>query len=82
MSEPTPPMAVLSPRDVRKIAMTSTSSFRPRTHPMQDLREFTRELMVGAERDLETELDWVAIDHWNTDNPHVHVLIRGRADGG
>jgi type IV secretory pathway VirD2 relaxase len=49
---------------------------------MQDLREFTRELMVGAERDLGTELDWVAIDHWNTDNPHVHVLIRGRADRG
>jgi hypothetical protein len=49
---------------------------------MQDLREFTRELMVGAERDLGTKLDWVAIDHWNTDNPHVHVLIRGRADGG
>ena len=46
---------------------------------MQDLREFTRELMVGTERDLGTELDWVAID---TDNPHVHVLIRGRADGG
>jgi type IV secretory pathway VirD2 relaxase len=38
--------------------------------------------MVGAERDLGTELDWVAIDHWSTDNPHVHVLIRGRADGG
>jgi type IV secretory pathway VirD2 relaxase len=49
---------------------------------MQNLREFTRELMVGAERDLGTELDWVAIDHWSTDNPHVHVLIRGRADGG
>jgi hypothetical protein len=24
----------------------------------------------------------VAVDHWNTDNPHVHVLIRGRADNG
>jgi len=24
----------------------------------------------------------VAVDHWNTDNPHVHVLIRGRADDG
>jgi type IV secretory pathway VirD2 relaxase len=31
---------------------------------------------------LGTRLDWVAVDHWNTDNPHVHVLIRGRADDG
>ena len=49
---------------------------------MQDLRAFTRELMTDAERDLGTKLDWVAVDHWNTDNPHVHVLIRGRADDG
>jgi type IV secretory pathway VirD2 relaxase len=38
--------------------------------------------MVDAERDLATRLDWVAVDHWNTDNPHVHVLIRGRGDDG
>src|SRR5258707_13704498 len=24
----------------------------------------------------------IAVDHWNTDNPHVHVLIRGRGDDG
>jgi hypothetical protein len=24
----------------------------------------------------------VATDHWNTDNPHVHVLIRGKAGDG
>ena len=35
-----------------------------------------------SRRDLGTRLDWVAVDHWNTDNPHVHVLIRGRADDG
>ena len=35
-----------------------------------------------SRRDLGTKLDWVAVDHWNTDNPHVHVLIRGRADDG
>jgi type IV secretory pathway VirD2 relaxase len=45
-----------------------------------DLKTFTRELMRDVERDLGTKLDWVAVDHWNTDNPHVHVLIRGRAD--
>ncbi|MGH6707544.1 MAG: relaxase/mobilization nuclease domain-containing protein [Bradyrhizobium sp.] len=49
---------------------------------MADLRTFTRELMTDAERDLSTRLDWVAVDHWNTDNPHVHVLVRGRADDG
>jgi len=49
---------------------------------MADLRAFTRELMEDAERDLGTGLDWVAVDHWNTDNPHIHVLVRGRADDG
>lgn len=49
---------------------------------MTDLRSFARELMADAERDLGTKLDWVAVDHWNTDNPHIHVLVRGRADDG
>lgn len=49
---------------------------------MADLRGFTRDLMSQAERDLGTKLDWVAVDHWNTDNPHVHVLVRGVADDG
>jgi type IV secretory pathway VirD2 relaxase len=47
-----------------------------------DLKTFTRELMRDVEKDLGTKFDWVAVDHWNTDNPHVHVLIRGRADDG
>ena len=49
---------------------------------LADLRAFTRELMSQAEKDLGTRLDWVAVDHWNTDNPHIHVLVRGRADDG
>lgn len=47
---------------------------------MSDLRAFTRELMEDVARDLETGLDWVAVDHWNTDNPHIHILVRGHAD--
>ncbi len=46
------------------------------------LRSFTRELMDQASRDLGTRLDWVAIDHWNTEHPHIHILVRGRADDG
>ena len=34
------------------------------------------------EADLGTRLDWVAVDHWNTDNPHVHLLVRGVDDAG
>lgn len=49
---------------------------------LEDLRAFTRDLMNEAERDLGTKLDWIGVDHWNTDNPHVHVLVRGRADDG
>jgi len=49
---------------------------------MEDLRRFTRELMTDMSRDLDTQLDWVAVDHWNTDNPHIHILVRGVADDG
>jgi type IV secretory pathway VirD2 relaxase len=49
---------------------------------LADLKAFTRELMGDMARDLGTPLDWVAVDHWNTDNPHVHVLVRGVAGDG
>ena len=49
---------------------------------LENLRTFTRELLDDVGRDLGTKLDWVAVDHWNTDNPHVHLLIRGRTDDG
>jgi len=49
---------------------------------MTDLKAFTRDLVSQMERDLPTRLDWVAVDHWNTDNPHVHLLVRGVAEDG
>ena len=49
---------------------------------LSDLRAFTRDLMAQASRDLGTKIDWVAIDHWNTEHPHIHVLARGRAYDG
>src|SRR2546430_4363059 len=47
-----------------------------------DLRLHARGLVRQMEHDLGTRLEWVAIDHHNTDNPHVHLLIRGRDDHG
>lgn len=49
---------------------------------LADLRSYTRELMAQAEQDLGTRLDWIAIDHWNTGHPHLHVLVRGRDQEG
>lgn len=49
---------------------------------LEDLQGFTRELMHRMAIDLETRLDWVAVDHWDTDNPHTHVVLRGRTASG
>ena len=49
---------------------------------LADLKSFSRDLMRQMEKDLATELDWVGVDHWNTDNPHVHIILRGKADDG
>ena len=46
------------------------------------LRQHVRTLVGQMERDLGTQLEWVAIDHHNTDDAHVHLLVRGvRANG-
>ena len=46
---------------------------------LEDLRDFTRELMSTMQKDLGTRLEWIAVDHWDTDNPHTHVVLRGKA---
>ena len=49
---------------------------------MTDLRSFTRELVSQMEKDLDTRLDWVGVDHWNTEHPHIHLIVRGVRDDG
>ena len=49
---------------------------------MADLKQFTRDLVGQMEKDLGTKLDWVAVDHWNTEHPHVHLIVRGVRDDG
>jgi type IV secretory pathway VirD2 relaxase len=47
-----------------------------------DLKKLTRDLLSRMETDLGTPLQWVAVAHYNTEHPHVHVAVRGvRADG-
>jgi type IV secretory pathway VirD2 relaxase len=47
-----------------------------------DLTGFTRDLMSRLESDLGTKLDWVAVNHFNTGHPHVHVIVSGRDELG
>ncbi len=49
---------------------------------MADLKGFARELVGQMEKDLGAKLEWVAADHWNTQHPHVHIIVRGVTDDG
>jgi type IV secretory pathway VirD2 relaxase len=47
-----------------------------------DLKPYVRRLMMQVEHDLGTKLDWVAVDHFNTERPHTHIVLRGVDDRG
>jgi type IV secretory pathway VirD2 relaxase len=47
-----------------------------------DLQALTRRLIQQIEQDLGTRLGWVAVAHYNTEHPHVHVALRGIRDSG
>jgi hypothetical protein len=52
---------IISPDDIERI----------------DAREHVRKVMERMELDLGTKLQWVAVEHDNTEHKHVHVLLRG-----
>ena len=47
-----------------------------------DLSRLTRDLIKQMEKDLGTDLEWAAVEHHNTEHPHVHVVIRGVRNNG
>jgi hypothetical protein len=49
---------------------------------MDDLKSYVRDVMGQMESDLGIETQWLAVNHWNTDNPHAHVILRGRTGAG
>ena len=52
---------IVSPEDARQI----------------DLAIFARQLVAQMQEDLGHPLVWAAVNHHNTDRPHVHIVIRG-----
>ena len=51
-------------------------------HQYEDLKPLARRLMARMEEDLGTELDWVAVDHFNTGHLHTHIVVRGKDAAG
>jgi len=48
----------------------------------EDLRDLARHVMRELERDKGRRLHWVAVEHRNTDHPHVHIVLAGGAGAG
>lgn len=42
-----------------------------------DLSRLTRDLMNQVQHDVGAPLEWVAVNHFNTEHPHVHIALRG-----
>jgi type IV secretory pathway VirD2 relaxase len=49
---------------------------------LSDLPAYTREVMARAGAAIGTQLQWIAVDHHDTDNPHTHIIVRGRRANG
>lgn len=45
-----------------------------------DLTEHTREVMKQLEKDLGTNLQWMAVNHYDGKKPHVHIIVRGKTE--
>lgn len=51
-------------------------------HQIEDFHGYIRNVMKLVEKDLETSLEWRATVHYDTDDVHAHVIVRGVNDRG
>ena len=42
-----------------------------------DLNRLAREVMKRMESHLQVSLEWIAVAHFNTEHPHLHIALRG-----
>jgi type IV secretory pathway VirD2 relaxase len=50
---------------------------------IDDLNAYVKNVMEKVSIDLkEPRLEWVAVNHFDTDQPHTHVIMRGRRANG
>jgi hypothetical protein len=44
------------------------------------MQRMTRYMMTELEKRMGMQLHWFAVEHHNTEHPHVHVIIAGAAE--
>ena len=49
--------------------------------PHFDRTAFIAQYMRQVERDLGTSLEWMAANHYDTQHPHTHIVVRGVSEG-
>ena len=73
-------------KDIVKKLEESPYNFRfiisPEDGAMIDMKLFTKDLVRTIEKDLQTKLEWVASCHYDTNEPHVHIVINGMDGSG
>jgi type IV secretory pathway VirD2 relaxase len=47
-----------------------------------DIQSYAKDVMSRVESELGVSLEWLAVAHYNTDHPHVHIAIRGVEKSG
>jgi len=75
----------LKPEELKRFRdaiVTDRHHFRfivsPEAGPELDLKVYAREFVAAMEADVATPLQWVGVAHYDTDNPHLHLLVRGK----
>ena len=67
--------------DIEAVKENEPHQFRfivsPEDAEQLNLTDYTRKFMAQVEEDLGRNLDWKAVNHYNTDNPHTHIVVSG-----
>jgi len=73
-------------KNVVKLFEKSPHNFRfivsPEEGNQLDMKSFTNDLVKAIEIDLKTKVTWVAACHYDTNEPHVHLVINGANSDG
>lgn len=81
-----PDESVVNTQDFLQRGLEDRHEFRfilsPEDSESLDLTGFTKGLVCCLEKDWETKLDWIASNHYNTEDPHVHLVVRGVDEHG